>query len=105
MIMITKEFIRDLKYRRMKPEERFMFEMFEGVEIYNSDKYADYELYKKNGDIIVEYDLTIGYFYCCYFKIWSVFVTKFNFNYKQISEFIKGWVVEHFKLEGITHLI
>jgi len=100
--MVNKEFIKNLKKGRIKPEERWFIDILYDLKGYISDKYPDSIFYKKNNEILFKYDSKTGYFYCDYDDIWLIFQSKYHINYKQISELIKDKVEEHLKLKNVT---
>ena len=52
--------------------------------------------------VIFWQELENEYFYISYKKIWSVFESKFRFNYQEIKDLTTGWLNEHTKLKQYT---
>jgi hypothetical protein len=100
--MINNDIIKKIKYGRLKPEEKWFIDILWNLKEYTSDKYTDRIYYKKDKELLFEYNQKNGYFHCSYEKIWSVFESKFNLNYNEISSLIKGMVEEHLKLRSVT---
>ena len=50
--MVNKEFIKNLKKGRIKPEERWFIDILYDLKGYISDKYPDSIFYKKNNEIL-----------------------------------------------------
>jgi len=101
----NKELIKDLKKRRMKPEERWFIDILLDLKEYTSDKYSNLIFYKKDNEILFKYNLKNRFFYCNYDKTWSIFESKYHLSYKQIIELIKGKVDEHLKLRDVIPLL
>ena len=70
----------------------------------NKDKYPYSVFYKQNGKIIFEHYQNEKYnnFFVRYDGVWSVFGEKFNLNYQQTSDFIKGMAESVLNLKGVT---
>ena len=97
-----KEIIQKIKINRLKPEERWFIDILNNLTEYTSDKYSDFIFYKKDNELLFEYNSEDKYFYCNYIKIWLVFDSKYNLNNQEIRILIKGQVEEHLKLKVKT---
>jgi hypothetical protein len=95
------EKIKKIKYLRMKPEERFVFDIVTNVVEYYHLKYPN-KYYKHNNILLFNYNLINGEFWCHYNKFWSVLESKFNLNYQQIQSLVKYMVEEHLIQKDIT---
>ena len=94
--------ILQIKYKRLKPEERFLFDILVQVKPKISDDYADSVFYLLKDVVLFEYNKKNGYFWCDYDKIWSVFQNKFNYKYSDIQIIIKKVVLDTLKFKDIT---
>ena len=66
-------------------------------------KYPDYIFYLNNkGKIVIEYDKKSNIAYLDYYKIWSVFETKYHLKYQEIKELTGPMLEQHLKLKGVT---
>lgn len=94
--------IKQIKYLRLKPEERFLLEQLEGLESFTLDKYPESIFWEKNGVVIFEQDFKNGWLRCNYDKIWSVFSYKYGYNYDDTQSFMKRVIEKDTKLNGLT---
>ena len=65
------------------------------------DKDIEYPTEVK-GTCLFEQDLKNEILYCKNRELWSVFEENYSYNYKEISDLIKGWLEEHDKLTVLT---
>ena len=100
--MKSNSIIKEIKYSRLKPEERFLINMLLNLKEYVSDRYPDFIFYKKDNEILFHYNLKSHVFFCDYNKIWSIFETKYHLNDNKIKELIKGIVEEYLKFKNVT---
>ena len=94
--------IKQIKYSRLKEEERFFLETIDGIEPFKSDKYPQSIFLKKNGVVLLEQDYENGWLRVNYELIWSVFEDKYGYNYNDTQSFIKDAVERHTNLESLT---
>ncbi len=87
--------IRKIKYLRMKPEERFVFDIVTNVVEYYHKEYPDNKYYKHNDVLLFDYNTKNGNFWCQYSKFWQILTNKFNLEYKEIQTLVKFMVEEH----------
>src|SRR6478735_5117708 len=81
----------------------FIKENMLNLKIIELKNYPDYIMYfNDKGENIFQQDLKTPWFYVRYNLIWKVFETKFNLNYKETSNLIKGIVEQAYKLQGVT---
>jgi hypothetical protein len=105
---MNRSVIKKLKYHRMKPEEKFLCDIFDGLIITINNVIADKSVddvwfdYKKDDIILVEYRIKTGSFYCNYDKIWSVFIFEFKYTSQQTTDFIKQWSENYFNITNIN---
>ena len=97
--------IKKIKYSRLKPEERFLEDIFCNLKEKVSDNNQNSIFYVLNDEVLFEYGVRNKYFWCHYSKIWKVLRTKYRFSYQEDCELIKGMVWKHLKLKGITPFI
>jgi len=64
--------------------------------------FHNFLFYFKDDECIFEQDLNCTWFGVNNYLIWSVFETKFNYNYQEIGEFIKDIVGKAYKLNEVT---
>ena len=88
--------------KKRSPTEKFLFDIFSNIKPYYSDKYLDSIFYKKDNEVLFEYDKKSGYFWCHYDKIWKVLDSKYGLNYREIRDLIKGVIWESLKLNEVT---
>jgi hypothetical protein len=100
---ITKEEIRNkikaIKWARLSPAERFLIPIFNNLTEYHLDKYPNCIFYKYKGEIYFKHDKKNGVFWFSYYKIYEVLESKYNINYIEQRELIKGMVWEVLKLK------
>lgn len=100
--MEIKDKIKQIKYLRLKPEERFLLDMMNGIKPFISKNYPKSIFWKKDDDILFEQDYKNGWLRCNYNKIWSVFSKKYEYSYPEIQSFIKSVVDKDTNLGGLT---
>jgi hypothetical protein len=101
-IYILEKYKLGLHQDEEKDYENWFKEQLTNLKISKSTKYSEYLIYKKDGDVLYNYNEKNGWFYIDFNKIWSVFESKYHLNYYEISLLSKGMVEEHFNLIGIT---
>ena len=94
--------IKELKYRRLKPEEKFLVDILLNLTEYKSNKYNNYIFYMNDDEVLFRYNLINGNFAVHYGKVWSILQSKFNIKYVEIYILIKCMVEKHLKLNDIT---
>jgi hypothetical protein len=62
----------------------------------------DFIFYRKNEDVILDYNKKNGVTYIDYDNIWSFFTSYFNMSYNQIQHLTKEWIEERYKLKVST---
>ncbi len=87
--------IKRIKYARMKPEERFVFDIVTNVVEYYHKDFTDNKFYKHNDVLMFDYNTKNGNFWCQYNQFWKILVEKFNLNYNQTQSLVKFMVEEH----------
>jgi len=87
--------IKRIKYARMKPEERYIFDIVTNVVEYYHKDFPDNKFYKHNDVLMFDYNTKNGNFWCQYDKFWKILVEKFNLNYNQAQSLVKFMVEEH----------
>ena len=94
--------IKKLKYSRFKEEERLFLEMIDGIESFTTDQYPESVFWKKNHVILLEQDFKNGWLGVNYKLIWSVFETKYGYNYVDTQSFIKDVMERNTNLGSLT---
>jgi hypothetical protein len=59
-------------------------------------------IYKKDGEVLYNYNEKTRRFYISFDKIWSVFQSKIHLNYTEVKILIISMVEEYFNLKDIT---
>ena len=101
--MIDKNKIKQLKYLRFKPEEKWFLNILFNLKGYTSDTYPVSEtiFYKKDNNILFVYDLKTKIFYCSYENMWVILESEFDLKNQEIVILIKNMTEEHLKLNNI----
>lgn len=81
--------IRQVKLARMKPVEKYLYEIFSNLNVY---KFNDTIYYKNNNKIILEYN-NIDRILWCYTDVWKKLKSNFDIAYHEIKKIIEHWVV------------
>jgi hypothetical protein len=89
------EKIRLIKLSRLKPEERFLINIFHNVIEYKIEEYPDDLFFIYNNELIFDLYLINNDFRISYIKIWEILKLRFNLNHQQSSLLIKSLVEEH----------
>ena len=100
--MTLQDKIHKIKESRLTPTEKFLYDIFWNIKTYVSDEYPNSIFYKKDNDVLFEYDKKTEYFWCHYYKIWLVLKTEYGLNKQEIKDLIKGVVWEVLKLKDVT---
>ena len=103
--MKLKDKIHNIKESRLSPAEKFLYLIFWNLEEYYSDKYPNSIFYKKDNDVLFEYNKKNGKIWCHYDKIWSVLKLNYGLNDQEIKDLIKGVVWETLKLKEVIPII
>jgi|ERR1035437_1388790 hypothetical protein len=90
------------KFSREKAAENFFVGFLNDHKIRMSDEYPGYVFYVKNDEIFIEHNQKNGNLWVSYKQIWSVFETKYGYNYIEIRELITHVVWKHLKLKDVT---
>ena len=94
--------IHKIKEYRLNPADRFLYSIFFNLKEYYSAKYPNSVFYKKDNEILFEYDKKNGKFWCHYYKIWSVLESNYGLNKQEIKELIKDMAWKTLKLKEVT---
>lgn len=98
-----KELIEIINKPEITKEQRFFDLQNNLVRKIDKEKYPESVFYfTKDGDFMFEQDFKNGIFWCDYMMVWLVFESEYGMRYKQIQEFIKRMMEEHFKCNGLT---
>jgi hypothetical protein len=100
-IYILEKYKLGLHQNEEKLYERWFKEMLTDLKISRSIKNLDILIYKKDNDILYNYDEKNGWFYIDYNKIWTIFGSNFHFNYHEIRLLTKNIVKEQLNLKKI----
>lgn len=98
---MVKDKVRLIKYLRLKPEERFLFDIIDGIEIYEQDKFPNSVFWKKDGIILFEQDFTNGWLRCNYKLIWNVLQKKYGYSFNDTKNFISRIIKNDIRLNGV----
>jgi hypothetical protein len=103
-IYIIEKYQLDLHLDEEKDYEIWFKEMLTDLEVSRSTINSEYLIYKKDGEVLYNYDKKNEWFYIDYNNIWSILESKFHLKYGEISLLTKGVVEEHLNLKGITSI-
>lgn len=94
-----KEF-RDLRIesKLIKLGIKWLNDEYGDLEPYETDKYPNHILYKKDNQVIFDYNKQTGFIYVDYNKLWHVFKRYFSMDYQQIQNIITLWLEERYNL-------
>ena len=82
-----------------KEKESFFIECVNGCQIHLSERYPDSIFYKKDGEVIMEYEKKNDVFWFHYNKIWEIFGERFGIEPDDIEVFTRSMLQEHFKIK------
>ena len=100
--MALKDKIHKIKKSRLSPAEKFLYSIFWNLKEYYSNKHPDSVFYKKDDEILFEYDKKNNFFWYHYDKIWLVLDSNYDLNYQETKELIKDVVWKVLKLKEVT---
>jgi len=86
--------IKKIKLHRMKPEERFVYEIFTNLVEYYHPDYPNNRYYKYNDELLFNHNLNNGYFWCHHNKFWIILEEKVGLHYREIQDLVKKTVKE-----------
>jgi hypothetical protein len=103
-IYILEKYVFGLHQDEEKDYEKWFKEMLTDLEVSRSKQNNDILIYKKGNVVLYNYEEKNRWFYISCNKIWSVFRSKyhFNFEYNEIDLLTKCIVEEHLNLKDIT---
>ena len=84
--------LHQIKYKRMKPEERFLYDLLVQAKPKISDEFPNSIFYTLDDLILFEYNQKNSKLWCNHDIIWLVFERKFNINDIDIQFIIKKMV-------------
>lgn len=87
--MKTIEQIKRIKGLRIRPEEKFLIDIFSKVEIKICDNSSKLEIYKVGNKILFE-QCDDGWFSVDYYNVWSILSVDYGLNYIEISNLIRN---------------
>ena len=90
-----KDRIRLIKYHRMKPEERFLYDIFVDLDTYIHKDYPTFIFFKRGNDLLFDYNFKNGYFWCDHSKIWHVLQIKYGLTERFIRPLIIKMVKDY----------
>ena len=93
-----KEQIRQIKYLRMKPEERFLTDIFEDVKIVRDNSRLKIIYYKLDGKTIFEQDDRENIFLVDYDKIWEIMTHKYDSTPTEIRKLIRIFMLRWYDI-------
>jgi hypothetical protein len=97
-IYIIEKYVFGLHQDKEKDYEIWFKEMLTDLEISRSTNNTEYLIYKKDGEVLYNYNEKNEHFWISYDKIWLIFQIKFHLNYDEIKMLSKGMVEEHLNL-------
>jgi hypothetical protein len=100
-IYIIEKYIFGLHQDEEKSYERWFKEQLTNLYISKSKQHNDILIYKKDDDVLFNYNEKNGWFYIDFNKIWSVFQSKYHLNYNEIKILTKDIVEEQLNLKVI----
>ncbi len=87
--------IKQIKYNRMKPVEKWVYYILTDLEEYYHPNYPDNKYYKNKGILLFNHNENSGHFWCHYGHFWSVLDWKFNLSTDEIRILLKRMIVEY----------
>jgi hypothetical protein len=94
-----------VKNTNPEPWEEFMFPYVDLEGKLENTSFGEMIVYRDGGGEWVFFhkqNPKNGYVLFNYEKIWSVFESKFGFEFEEIQEILEGWLGEHYNLRGVT---
>ena len=96
--------IKQIKYSRLKEEEKFLLSIIDGTEPFISDRYPKSIFWKKDGKVLLEQDFENGWLRLSYTLIWSVFQGKFRYSYTDAQILTTNLINNYFKNKSLRTL-
>ena len=98
--------VKDLEKRWAMEDEfrRIMKDVIEKKDPLNPTNRIYYVDKNDNSKVYMRYDQKTKYVWIDYYKLWSIFKTKYDLNYVEVRDFFKGILKRDYNLRGITPL-
>lgn len=100
--MEIKDKIQELKRLRLKPEERFLVDIFNQLKPKISDENPNSLYYVLNDKILFEYESKSGNFWCHSNVIWSILSMEYLLDQRKIDELFNNIVLKYINLNIIN---
>jgi hypothetical protein len=94
-----KEKLQQIKYARLKPEERFLVDLFNNIEFFDESPLL---IYKHAGITLFKYNLNDGDMWVHNELIYNNLSVKYNLDTIQIKQLIKHFSKSYLKVDVIT---
>jgi hypothetical protein len=92
-------------YKNRHPEEVFFRELVSKFEIKLSGDYPDSIFYMIDDEIYMRQYKKTKDIWIRHEDFWSVFQSKFGYNYQETRELLRGMLERHLKIEGYTAFV
>lgn len=96
------EKIKSIKFSRLKPEEVYIIKILNNLEIYKFKILPFCMVFKYNGIIMFEYNISNKFFRCNKIYIFDLIKDKYNLTYIDTIDLIKKIVKNHLINDNIT---
>ena len=96
--------VKELEKRWAMEDEfrRIMKDVIEKKDPLNPTNRIYYVDKNDNSKVYMRYDQKTKYVWIDYYKLWSIFKTKYDLNYVEVRDFFKGILKRDYNLRGIT---
>lgn len=89
------------KEDKQKQMSDFLFETLNGMSLKMTNE-KEITYYNSKNEWLIQQDYKRDALYVSYSRIWSVFESRFELNYQEISNFINHWVETNLNWKGLT---
>ena len=91
--------------KRDKIAIKWLNDNYGDLESFKTKIKPSYIFYRKNGEVIFDYNKKDGVVFVNYKKIWSFLESFFGMDFHQIRDLIIKWVKEHYNLRVTSTMI
>jgi hypothetical protein len=95
--MVTSTDIKNLKYLRLLPIERYIIDLFVGITVTQSNQ-PDWFIYSKNETVLFRYNQYTKILYLNYYTVTDILEQEFNLELIDIRNIIKAEVEKLFNI-------
>ena len=91
-----------IKLSRLKPEELFLINILNDIEIRNDEDLPNIIYWDKDCEYFFKLDYSKNKIYCSRKKVWDIIIINYGYGYSDAQSLIKNTIERQMKLFGLT---